>query len=85
MVLNLSCPAVSHICNFTSFPFRLSDLIIAYLLKPKVNPNSGQIALLELIIREPPKNRTLSDRTIADDDDFKEIVVFFDHMIYNSI
>jgi hypothetical protein len=50
------------------------------LLEPEINTNRGEVALLERVIREATQERGLTDRAVADDNDFEEVVVLLDHL-----
>ena len=51
-------------------------------LESKVNPNGGQIALLEGVIGKPSKDGRFSYRASPHDNNFEEIVVLFDHLLF---
>lgn len=50
------------------------------ILESKVDSDGSEVALLELIICEPAKEGTLSDRAVADDDYLEQVVVLPDHV-----
>lgn len=49
------------------------------ILEAEVNADGGQVALLELVISEPPEKGALADGAVADDDYLEEVVVLADH------
>lgn len=51
-------------------------------LKSKINTNGGKIAFLEGVIGKSPKDGGFTDRAIADDYYFEEIVVLADHVFW---
>lgn len=51
------------------------------ILEAEVHSDGGEVALLELVIREPSEERALADRAVTDDDDFEKVVVLSDHVI----
>lgn len=52
------------------------------ILKPEVDPDGGEVALLEGVICEPAEEGRLADGAVADDDNFEEVIVLSDHDIY---
>lgn len=79
MVRKRSWPAVSQICSLTSLLLMERDLIIGGILEAEVNADGGQVALLELIISEPPEEGALADWAVANDDYLEEVIVLADH------
>jgi hypothetical protein len=57
----------------------LSDLLNAMILESKIDADGREVALLELIVREPTQQGTLTHRTVADYYYFEEIVVLSYH------
>jgi hypothetical protein len=55
------------------------------ILKPKIDADSGEIALLEGVVCEPSKERRLADRAVTNDDNFEEVIVLSDHDIYDAL
>ena len=50
-------------------------------LEAEVNPNGGEVALLEGVVGEPPQKRGLAHRAVADDDNLKEVIVLSNHLL----
>lgn len=47
-----------------------------HVLEAEVDSDGSQVALLKLVISEPPQQRTLAYGAVADECDLKQIVVF---------
>ncbi len=58
-----------------------SIFLTTVVLESEVHPDSSQIALLELIVSKPAKEWAFAHWAIANDDDFEEIVVLFNHCL----
>lgn len=50
-------------------------------LESEVDPDGSKIALLEGIVSEPAKKGRFANGAVADEDNFKKIVVIPDHLI----
>ena len=55
--------------------------MVMHVLEPEIDSNSGQVGLLEGFFGEPAEERWLADWTVANEDDFEEVVVLFDHEV----
>jgi hypothetical protein len=75
-LLSSSIPYLQFYNIFSKFD---RSSLIMIVLESKINTNCCEITLLKSIIWKSPKNRWFSNWTCTDYDNFKQVIVFFNH------